>query len=683
MKKEALTKILLLLLFFFEGLTYAQSSNIAPILAATGNQIYCPGTSLKIVTDMTIVDPDDTGVTAVYIQISSGYIYGEDQLVLTGSHPTINSTWNSNSGKLILSGTSGQPSYVDLIAAIKDVEYSSMALFPSGVKTFSITIGQANYLPSIGHYYQYIPSIGITWSNAKIAASTNFYYGIQGYLATITAADEAQISSEQTSGAGWIGGSDEQTEGVWKWMTGPEAGTNMTFTFWNNGEPNNLGEEDYAHITAVGVGITGSWNDLSNAGGSSGDYQPKGYIVEYGGMLGDPIIQIATSTTITIPSITATIEDSKCDSGILTLQATTNIGTVNWYTTPTGGTPIATGGSFTTPLLNSTTIYYVDSSVAGCPTGTRTPITATINNTPIVTANASNTICGNSTATLTASTTVGIINWYSTPSTTIPLATGANFTTPILTQNTTYYVSANNNGCIAARIPVTIAVYPIPNVVDENKIICENSSLVLDAGILNVSYLWSTGETTPTIAISNPGTYTVTVTSLAAQNCSKIKTITVTEHNDPQIQEILINDTTATINILGFGDFEYSLNGINYQDINSFTVAEGGLYTAFVREKNYCGVDYKPFIIVTIPKFFTPNNDGINDYWTIKQLIYYPKAEVKIFDRFGKFIKRLKAQKYSWDGTLDGNLLHSDDYWYSFKIDDNSPEINGHFSMKR
>jgi gliding motility-associated-like protein len=683
MKIETLSKILLLVTLFVEGLIYAQSSNIAPILAATGNQIYCPGSSIKIVTDMTIVDPDDIGVTAVYIQISSGYVYGQDQLVLTGFHPTINSNWNSTAGKLILSGTFGQPSYIDLIAAIKDVEFYSIAAYPSGVKTFSISIGQANYLPSNGHYYQYIANLGITWNDAKIAAQTNFYYGIQGYLVTITAADEAQIGGEQASGAGWIGGSDEQTEGIWKWMTGPEVGTNMIFTFWNTNEPNNLGEEDYAHITAPGVGITGAWNDLSNTGDTSGDYQPKGYIVEYGGMPGDPIIQIATSTTITIPSITAIIEDSDCDFGILSLQAATNIGTVNWYTTPTGGIPIATGNSFTTPLLNNTTIYYVDSSAAGCPTGTRTPITATINNTPIVTAIASNTICENSTAMLTASTTAGMINWYSTPSTTIPIATGANFTTPILTQNTTYYVSANNNGCIATRIPVTIVVYPIPVVVDENKIICENSSLLLEAGILNVSYLWSTGETTPTITISNPGTYTVRATSLSSQNCWKTKTIVVTEHYKPLIQDVTIINTTATINTIGFGDFEYSVNGINYQDSNIFSLNEGGLYTAFVREKNNCGNDYKPFIIVTIPKFFTPNNDGVNDYWTIKQLIYYPKAEVKIFDRFGKFITILKAQKYIWDGTLNEKLLNSDDYWYSFKIDENSPEIKGHFSMKR
>jgi hypothetical protein len=62
--------------------------------------------------------------------------------------------------------------------------------------------------------------------------------------------------------------------------------------------------KDYAHYCSW-VGVTGSWNDLSNTGDPdpNSPYYPQGYIVEYGGMPGDPIIQISASTTIVIPRI--------------------------------------------------------------------------------------------------------------------------------------------------------------------------------------------------------------------------------------------------------------------------------------------------------------------------------------------------------------------------------------------
>jgi gliding motility-associated-like protein len=666
-------------------------NNVAPILTAAGNQIYCPGTSMKIVTDMTIVDPDDTGIDAIYIQISSGYVNGQDLLVLTGNHTTLTSSWNALTGKLTLTGVTAQPTYINLVAAIKDVEYSSSAANPTGVRTFSITVGQANYLPSNGHYYQYVPNIGISWTNAKIAAEASFYYGLQGYLATITSADEAQLSGEQAAGAGWIGGSDEQVEGVWRWMTGPEAGTifwnggingsTPNFAFWNTGEPNSFGDEDYTHITAPGVGIPGSWNDLKNNGEPSGDYQPKGYIVEYGGMPGDPVLQISTSTTISIPSITGTVSQTRCGNGSVTLTTTATNGTPKWYTTPTGGIPLETSSSFTTPILSQTTTYYVDAYAVGCNGGTRIAVTATINPIPSISLNPISPICSGDSAVLTASSTFGTINWFTNATGGTTIGSGTTFTTPALNQNTTFYAEAINNGCISTRVAIVVQVNQKPNVTNEDKILCENSFLILNAGISNVTYLWSTGATTPTISVTTPGTYTVTVSN--ANNCSSLKTIVVTLNTAPVIEDVVVNETEATIIISGTGEYEYSINGVDFQNSPVFVVNEGGIYTAYVREINNCGNDNQLFAVISVPLFFTPNNDSYNDLWQIKGMSFYPKAKVAIFDRYGKLLKQLNQQNNSWDGTLEGKKLPASDYWFVLTIPEINKEVKGHFSLIR
>ncbi|MFI0492074.1 MAG: hypothetical protein ACH345_11315, partial [Flavobacterium sp.] len=404
----------------------ASTDTILPVIVATGDQVYCPHTSMNIVTDITITDPNNISTDAIYIQISTGYNDSQDLLTLTGSHPTINSLWDLDTGRLTLtSSIPGQlVTYIDFIKAIKDVVYTNSSNKPTGNRTFSISTDKLSYLPSNQHYYEYVPSgdspdIVISWSNANNLANARKYNGLQGYLVTILSEDENQLAATQQTkiGGGWIGGSDLIKEGVWNWMTGPEKGTqffynlqstmtvglyisnprstgstpnyanwNRSSTNWHQGipyyEPDNLGNnENYAIIIENnGTGIKGTWNDINGTGNSyKGSQQANGFIVEYGGMPGDPEIHIATSTSITIPQITSTTEAATCGSGSLTLQATSNLGTINWFENETGGNPITTGTSFTTPNISETTTYYIDTEYGFCEKySTRTPVTATI-----------------------------------------------------------------------------------------------------------------------------------------------------------------------------------------------------------------------------------------------------------------------------------------------------------------
>ncbi|WP_164975206.1 T9SS type B sorting domain-containing protein [Lutibacter sp. HS1-25] len=481
-----MTKNILLRLFFlfFIVISNKNWAQTPPVLTALGNQAYCPLSNIPIVTDFTLTSGTNQ-VDAIFIQISTGYVNGQDRLQLLGNHPNITEQpFNTLEGKLELKWTgSGIANDAELIAAVKEVVYRSTALNPANDKTFSITVGEANYLPSTGHYYEYVPSLGITWTSAKTAAEGRKYYGLlQGYLATITSADEAKLSGAQAAGAGWIGGSDAAVEGTWRWVTGPEngksfwigngsgstVGTDIPFAFWNsaNGEPNNLGNEDYAHVTAPGIGQAGSWNDLSNTGGASGDYQPKGYIVEYGGMPGDPVLNLSAYTQITMPQILTTSANTPlCGSGIATITANSNTGYVIWYDSPTGGTKLGTGSTYNSPLpINTTTSYYALASADGiCETGTRVKIDIVVNSIPTIISAPPSTICGAGIGILNASASAGTINWYNSPTGGTLLGTGNSFTSQVITNTTTYYIDATDKNCTTlTRTPIVLNVEYTP-----------------------------------------------------------------------------------------------------------------------------------------------------------------------------------------------------------------------------
>ncbi|MFI0492314.1 T9SS type B sorting domain-containing protein, partial [Flavobacterium sp.] len=354
----------------------------------------------------------------------------------------------------------------------------------------------------------------------------------------------------------------------------------------------------------------------------------------------------------------------------------------------TGGNPITTGTSFTTPNISETTTYYIDTEYGFCEKySTRTPVTATIYNVPVITTtNSIFTLCGPGSITLDAKTTEGTIYWYSEPTGGNLIAVGASISRDVAV-NTTFYVEAVNNNCTTgARVPIEVVVYKLPIIPDEKLVICKSKKLIIDAKIseIGMTYLWSTGEQSQTIEISKAGIYTVDITRAAPESCTVRKTITVIENPAPIIETVSVEGTTVTINLKNPAIYyEFSIDGINYQSSNVFENSPAGLQTASVREINSCNYVAENFVVIIAPRFFTPNNDNYNDFWEVEGLTNYPDAIVTIFDRYGKLITELNASKPKWDGTYNNSLLPADDYWFVLNLGNGEPEIKGHFSLKR
>mgnify|MGYP003600323547 FL=1 len=268
-------------------------------------------------------------------------------------------------------------------------------------------------------------------------------------------------------------------------------------------------------------------------------------------------------------------------------------------------------------------------------------------------------------------------------------------TASTFTTQTVYARIENGNDCIGLNV-INLIVKPLPNfTLTQLGLLCLNNvsqPTQLTAQMVNPlshSFLWTpTNETTQSIDVTQNGTYTVTVTNNAT-SCSKTLDILVTGSQIATIQDIeiveLSDNNSVEIIVTGSGDYVYSLdNEDGYQTSNLFENVTMGFHIVYIKDLKGCGVVEKEIAVLGVPHFFTPNGDGINDTWNIKGANdkFYSNSIIYIFDRFGKLIKQIKPFGPGWDGKYNGQVLTSNDYWYSIKFDDGR-SAKGHFSLKR
>ncbi|MDB5602987.1 MAG: hypothetical protein JWN71_5031, partial [Xanthobacteraceae bacterium] len=273
-----------------------------------------------------------------------------------------------------------------------------------------------------GHYYKFVNN-AVSWSAAKTAAEN-----AGGYLATITsAAEDTFVKANMTSNKFyWLGASDAGTEGVWKWVTGPEADTVFWTTtsvgfvsgvgtvatgvasgyvswpvaapgyYW---EPNDGvfggGSEDYLVARSDGW-----WNDGTASSGADG------YVIEVGGAVTNGGVSEDAVTTFAKSLVLSNDTDANADVlDVTSVSATSAKGALVSYNSATGQFSYNPTNAATIQALNvgqSTTdtfTYTITDGHSGSDTAT---VTITVNG-----VNDAATITGASTGSVTEAITGG------------------------------------------------------------------------------------------------------------------------------------------------------------------------------------------------------------------------------------------------------------------------------------
>jgi len=353
--------------------------------------------------------PVDSGLTvSSTYQINGGKVYITDgfqpgDILCFTNQGGITGSYNSSNGVLTLTGTANAAQYQ---AALRTVTFRTTNN-NLGTRKIIFSLGSNTvFYPETGHYYEYISSPGLSWSQAKQAAEEKTFLGMQGYLATITSQGENEFVASKCAGDGWLGGSDNGHDKQWYWVTGPEGAANGgqgtkfctqnaytgqgtgvgvastepgLYQNFKEGEPNDwytqydIGRadgENYLHMYASDE----SWNDYAE-----NNSYIEGYLVEYGGMPGDPEPQENRATmekTLTVgtldadaPTITANPESGEVDLGtsiLLTFSDEGGIGLAYQKyalsagtATPASGWSNESNNAVGTVTLNNSGVWYI------------------------------------------------------------------------------------------------------------------------------------------------------------------------------------------------------------------------------------------------------------------------------------------------------------------------------------
>ncbi|HVS93074.1 MAG TPA: gliding motility-associated C-terminal domain-containing protein [Mucilaginibacter sp.] len=325
------------------------------------------------------------------------------------------------------------------------------------------------------------------------------------------------------------------------------------------------------------------------------------------------------------------------------------------------------------------------------------PLTINVNPLPVVPLPATQTVCEGDTLTLNATGGASYV-WKG------PGIAGIN-QNPLVIYNVSpanagsYSVVATSaHGCAGAPVQTTVNVIPrvVPGLIADQTLLCLGESAHLQASG-GIYYKWnpSTGLDhddipNPVASPSQTTTYRVTISNGGCADSTK--TVTISVYNNPQAdagkskvifegQSTRLQGTVSGDNIASF----YWSPSDYLDDPHSLTPVATPphdiTYTLNVISSS-CGeaassVFVRVYQKITIPNAFTPNGDGVNDYWNIAALVTYPESLTTIYTRDGQQVYKSIGYAQPWDGTANGSPVPTGTYYYIIDLKNGTSPISG------
>lgn len=248
------------------------------------------------------------------------------------------------------------------------------------------------------------------------------------------------------------------------------------------------------------------------------------------------------------------------------------------------------------------------------------------------------------------------------------ISTPLEFKTP----STTIYCRINNeNNCYSIAKITLIVKAPVLSTTLKDKEICIENLTTLDAGPNFASYLWSNGATTQSITNVGVGTYLV---KLQLGTCVTTNYVNVKPVELPVIKSVDISFEKISVkNVVGGNPpYQYSIDGVNYQDSPEFTPIPRGETTVYVKDNSNCIPVTTTVTVPNIANAITPNGDNINDYIDYSALANKKNLAFTVYDRYGNQVfKGEKFNNYKWDGRMQDKRIQTGTYWYTLTWNEN------------